>query len=498
MTRRSVWLLSAAAVLAVSASVLQASTPRFWLTSTQADLLKGQVERLSIDDQGRLVPGPNATTVFDATGPFLWTMAAAPDGTLFAGGGNEGKVWRIDRQGKSTLFFDAAELEVHALAIAAGRERLRRHLAGRQGVQGRRPGQVVGVLRSGRQVHLGAGVRSDGPPDCRDRRQGRGLPRDRGRHVPGALQGPGDARDVVARRCARARCWSGRKRQAACFASARPARPSSCSTRRTTRFAACASTPRAPSTRWPSTGSPRRPSSPPPRRRPSRRRLSPTPSVSAEITNVTVIDAPTVTGAPAPAGPADGAFNREGGRLPHRCERRRRHPLGAAGRSAVRSRPRRRRQPPRRDRERGQALPAVGRTGARVARDAPRRAADHGDRGDRHDALLRDVEPGEDRPARRRDSRPTASTSRRRRTPGPSPRGAPSPGGRSPPRPIRFRVFTRAGNTPTPDDTWSDWAGTVPAPGRRSPSRARRPATSSGRPSSRHRRPAARRRRSCR
>jgi sugar lactone lactonase YvrE len=118
MTRRSVWLLSAAAVFAISVSALQASTPRFWLTSTQADLLKGQVERLSIDAQGRLVPGPNTTTIFDATGPFLWTMAAAPDGTLLAGGGSEGKVWRVDRQGKSTLFFDAAELEVHALAIA--------------------------------------------------------------------------------------------------------------------------------------------------------------------------------------------------------------------------------------------------------------------------------------------------------------------------------------------------------------------------------------------
>ena len=117
MTRRPVWLLCAAALLVVSASVLQASTPRFWLASTQADLLKGQVERLSIDDQGRLVLGPNVTTVFEATGPFLWTMAAAPDGTLYAGGGNDGQVWRIDRQGKSAPFFDAPELEVHALAI---------------------------------------------------------------------------------------------------------------------------------------------------------------------------------------------------------------------------------------------------------------------------------------------------------------------------------------------------------------------------------------------
>ena len=118
MTRRPVWLLCAAALLVVSASVLQASTPRFWLASTQADLLKGQVERLSIDDQGRLVLGPNVTTVFEATGPFLWTMAAAPDGTLYAGGGNDGQVWRIDRQGKSAPFFDAPELEVHALAIS--------------------------------------------------------------------------------------------------------------------------------------------------------------------------------------------------------------------------------------------------------------------------------------------------------------------------------------------------------------------------------------------
>jgi hypothetical protein len=119
MTRRPLWLLYAAAALAVSATVLQASTPRFWLTSTQADLLKGQVERLSIDEQGRLVPGPAVSTVFEATGPFLWTIVAGADGTLYAGGGNDGRVWRIDRQGKGAVFFDAPELEVHAVAAAA-------------------------------------------------------------------------------------------------------------------------------------------------------------------------------------------------------------------------------------------------------------------------------------------------------------------------------------------------------------------------------------------
>lgn len=119
MLRRLAWLPVAAAVLAASVAILDASTPRFWLTSTQAEFLKGQVDRLSIDDQGRLVPGPTVATVFDATGPFLWTLAAAPDGTLYAGGGNDGKVWRVDRQGRTAVAFDAAELEVHAVAVAA-------------------------------------------------------------------------------------------------------------------------------------------------------------------------------------------------------------------------------------------------------------------------------------------------------------------------------------------------------------------------------------------
>ena len=38
----------------------------------------------------------------------------------WAGSGNEGKVYRVDRAGKLTEFFDAPELEVHALAPAPG------------------------------------------------------------------------------------------------------------------------------------------------------------------------------------------------------------------------------------------------------------------------------------------------------------------------------------------------------------------------------------------
>jgi hypothetical protein len=98
--------------------VLHASSPKFFQATTQADFLKGDVENLSIDSNGQLTLGPATELVYETAAPFLWSMVAEPDGTLFIGTGNEGKVFRIDPQGKGSMFFDSTELEVHALALA--------------------------------------------------------------------------------------------------------------------------------------------------------------------------------------------------------------------------------------------------------------------------------------------------------------------------------------------------------------------------------------------
>jgi hypothetical protein len=75
---------------------------------------------LSIDSEGRVFLGPATTQVAETSAPFLWTLLAGADGTLWAGTGNEGQVLRIGRDGRTTTFFDAAEMEVHALAPAPG------------------------------------------------------------------------------------------------------------------------------------------------------------------------------------------------------------------------------------------------------------------------------------------------------------------------------------------------------------------------------------------
>ncbi len=110
--------LLAAALVAASAVTLSASKPVFWQTATLNDFLRGEVENLSVDSHGRLVLGPATQMVAETTSPFLWALVAAPDGSLFVGSGNEGKVFKIDPGGKTTTFFDTTELEVHGLALA--------------------------------------------------------------------------------------------------------------------------------------------------------------------------------------------------------------------------------------------------------------------------------------------------------------------------------------------------------------------------------------------
>ena len=99
---------AAALLMTVAASVVAwAALPTFWQVSTEAEFLKGEVENLSIDSYGRLTLGPATTPLYESNAPFLWTLLAAPDGNIYAGSGNEGQVFRMTPDGKSSVFFDS-------------------------------------------------------------------------------------------------------------------------------------------------------------------------------------------------------------------------------------------------------------------------------------------------------------------------------------------------------------------------------------------------------
>lgn len=120
MLHRHARLLLAPALAAACLITASASTPVFWQVSTRGEFMKGEVENLALDNDGRLSLGPASALVHDAASPFVWSLVAAPGGDVFAGTGNDGKVFRIAPGGEGSLFFDAAELDVHAVAPAPG------------------------------------------------------------------------------------------------------------------------------------------------------------------------------------------------------------------------------------------------------------------------------------------------------------------------------------------------------------------------------------------
>jgi hypothetical protein len=111
MPRRTVLAL----VVLLSASPLRASQPQFWRIEGARDFLDGTVEGLSVDSEGRVRLAPEAKSQGDISSAQAWCVAADGD-ALFVGTGSEGKIFRV-RDGVATLLYDAAELEVHALAV---------------------------------------------------------------------------------------------------------------------------------------------------------------------------------------------------------------------------------------------------------------------------------------------------------------------------------------------------------------------------------------------
>jgi hypothetical protein len=120
MSRPLARLLPVSLCLLAVAAAAHAAGARFWEVGTLTDFLKGDATSLSIDLHGRLLLGPSLSPVVDPESPVLWGGLVAPDGTLFVGSGNDGKVLKVTPDGKLSAFYDSTELEVHALALAPG------------------------------------------------------------------------------------------------------------------------------------------------------------------------------------------------------------------------------------------------------------------------------------------------------------------------------------------------------------------------------------------
>jgi hypothetical protein len=117
-TQPGAFLLLAAAILAVAAPAIAEHT-RWWRQSTFEEFDKGTAKGVALRSDGKMFLAPRFAEFADANLGYLLKARADSKGNLYAAGGSNAKVLRIDAAGKSTSVFESSELAAQALALDA-------------------------------------------------------------------------------------------------------------------------------------------------------------------------------------------------------------------------------------------------------------------------------------------------------------------------------------------------------------------------------------------
>jgi hypothetical protein len=113
--------LALAGVACVAAARLSASGSMFWTVASPADLLRGTSNGVYVGLDGAVTAGPQLVNRLRSTPAQIWSLAAGADGTWWAGTGGDGKVLRLRAGQPEETAFDSEETNVFALAVSGTR-----------------------------------------------------------------------------------------------------------------------------------------------------------------------------------------------------------------------------------------------------------------------------------------------------------------------------------------------------------------------------------------
>ncbi len=104
-------------MLTALASCAFAATTTTWEMTGYQDFLRGRISGLSLTRDGRLTLGSKLDTLFDSGQPEIWSVAQAPDGSLYLGTGHRGRLYKLDAAGKSSLVWTSDQSEIFAVSV---------------------------------------------------------------------------------------------------------------------------------------------------------------------------------------------------------------------------------------------------------------------------------------------------------------------------------------------------------------------------------------------
>ncbi|HEU4401879.1 MAG TPA: PQQ-binding-like beta-propeller repeat protein, partial [Candidatus Polarisedimenticolia bacterium] len=106
------------ALLAHVSPVVAVAT-QTWRQRERGDFDKGDLDKVSLSAGGEIRLSPRLDLLYEARQPYVWALAQDAKGLLFAAGGNEGEIDRVNPAGRGEVFYRVEEPEVHALAVDA-------------------------------------------------------------------------------------------------------------------------------------------------------------------------------------------------------------------------------------------------------------------------------------------------------------------------------------------------------------------------------------------
>jgi hypothetical protein len=87
-----------------------------WEMNSYQDFIRGRFEGLSLTRDGQLKVAPQIDTLFTSDQPIIWSLAPGRDGIVYAATGHRGRLYEIDKSGKSRLLWTAEHPEIFAIA----------------------------------------------------------------------------------------------------------------------------------------------------------------------------------------------------------------------------------------------------------------------------------------------------------------------------------------------------------------------------------------------
>ncbi len=92
---------------------------RMWRQSDFAEFERGTANGVAIRSDGKLMPAPKFTALADPNLAYLWALRMDTRGRIYAAGGSNAKVLRLDDPAKPTTVFESGELAAQAITFDA-------------------------------------------------------------------------------------------------------------------------------------------------------------------------------------------------------------------------------------------------------------------------------------------------------------------------------------------------------------------------------------------